>query len=228
MNQSTGFQPINMDRSERVVIDTAALPWLESPAAGIARKQLEREAAETGQVTSIVRYNPGTFFPAHQHPAGEEILVLNGVFEDEHGHYPAGSYFRNPPGSSHTPGSSAGCVLLVKLNMFADGDSQAVNIETDKQPWLPGLVDGLEVMPLHSFGHESTALVRWQPGTRFNPHRHFGGEEIYVLDGVFADEHGSYPTGTWLRSPDGSQHHPYTETGCIIFVKTGHLLALMA
>lgn len=226
MAESSRFEAINMDRAQRQVIATAEAQWLASPAAGVMRKPLEREAAESGQVTSIVRYEAGTFFPAHQHPAGEEILVLSGTFEDEHGRYPAGSYFRNPPGSSHSPGSSEGCELLVKLNMFQRDDLQPVNIATTTEAWLPGLVDGLSVMPLHQYNGEQTALVRWQPGTRFSRHRHAGGEEIYVIDGVFEDEHGRYGPGSWLRSPDNSEHQPFSEQGCTIWVKTGHLAHL--
>lgn len=88
---------LNMDRSQRMAVDTGNLEWEASPVAGVWRKKLEREAAESGQVTSVVRYAPGTCFTAHSHPLGEEILVLEGVFSDEHGDYPAGAYLRNPP-----------------------------------------------------------------------------------------------------------------------------------
>jgi len=97
-------------------------------------------------------------------------------------------------------------------------------IDTLKTPWLPGLVPGLRVMPLHSFGTEHTALVEWAPGTVFQKHTHFGGEEILVLRGVFEDEHGSYPEGTWIRSPHLSSHTPRSPSGTTILVKTGHLL----
>jgi anti-sigma factor ChrR (cupin superfamily) len=78
-------------------------------------------------------------------------------------------------------------------------------------------------MPLHQFGNEHVALVKWEPGTRFVNHSHPGGEEIFVLSGTFADEHGTYNEGTWLRNPPGSTHSPYSEEGCVIYVKTGHL-----
>jgi len=90
-------------------------------------------------------------------------------------------------------------------------------------PWFPGLVDGLSVLPLSEFGTQHTAMVRWAPGTFFSPHRHYGGEEIFVVDGVFEDEHGRYPTGTWIRGPHLSQHQPFSREGCLILVKTGHL-----
>ncbi|MCW8884730.1 MAG: cupin domain-containing protein [Motiliproteus sp.] len=221
---------LNMDRSQRLVIDTDAMEWQPSPAAGVNRKPLEREAAESGQVTSVVEYLPGSQFASHLHPMGEEIMVLDGVFEDENGRYPAGTYLRNPPGSQHAPASREGCRLLVKLNMFQSQDQAPVRIDTAQQGWLPGLVDGLSVMPLHQFAQdgfsEQVALVRWQPGTRFNPHSHFGGEEIFVLEGRFEDEFGAYPAGTWIRNPDNSRHQPFSEQGCLILVKTGHLARL--
>ena len=82
---------------------------------------------------------------------------------------------------------------------------------------------GLQVLPLHALGTEHAALVRWAPGTKFQAHTHWGGEEIYVLEGVFSDEHGDYPAGTWLRSPHMSVHNPYSDAGCLIYVKVGHL-----
>lgn len=214
---------INMDRSRRIVINTARAAWVQSPAKGVWRKPLEREAAESGQVTSVVRYEPNSVFSAHNHPNGEEIYVLAGVFEDEWGRYPAGSYFRNPPGSSHTPSSVEGCLLLVKLNMFQAGDERSVCLDTEALAWSPGIAEGLSVKSLHSFGTEHTALVRWQPGTEFHTHTHPGGEEIFVLDGVFEDEQGSYAKGSWLRNPPYSQHRPFSTNGCTILVKTGHM-----
>jgi Anti-sigma factor len=107
-------------------------------------------------------------------------------------------------------------------------DQQQLVINTKKKAWLPGLVKGLEVMPLHAFGSEHLALVRWAPGTVFQPHGHPGGEEILVLAGIFQDEHGTYPVGSWLRNPPGSVHKPWSEAGCTIWVKTGHLPETMA
>jgi anti-sigma factor ChrR (cupin superfamily) len=157
------------------------------------------------------------------HTGGEEILVLEGTFADDSGAYGPGTYLRNPPGSAHAPFSPDGCTLLVKLRHMAEDDTQRVAVDTRQAEWYPGMVSGLSVMPLHSFEGQHTALVRWAPGTFFNPHRHFGGEEIFVLDGVFEDEHGRYPQGSWLRSPHLSQHQPFSREGCLIFVKTGHL-----
>ncbi len=213
---------LNMNFNQRVVINTTEQAWQASPSKTVWRKPLEREAQESGHTTSVVKYDAGASFNQHSHPLGEEILVLEGVFSDERGDYPAGTYIRNPPGSKHSPFSREGCVILVKLNQFNSADLEEVRIDTTSTPWLPGQ-GGLQVMPLHNFEHEHVALVKWPVGEVFKPHRHFGGEEIFVLSGTFKDEHGSYEKGSWLRNPHLSQHHPYVDEETVIWVKTGHL-----
>ena len=214
---------INEDYSQRIVLNTEEMPWIAAPAAGVERRMLERSGAESGRATSIVKYAPGARFPEHQHPGGEELLVLSGVFSDAAGDYPAGSYVRNPPGSKHAPFSHGGCVMLVKLQQFAADDLGTTRLDTHQTQWLPGMVPGLSVMPLHAFGAEHTALVRWAAGTVFKRHQHWGGEEIFVVSGTFQDEYASYPAGSWLRSPHLSAHTPFSTDGCLIYVKTGHL-----
>ena len=212
----------NLDMSRIVVINHHDQEWQASPMAGVKRISLEREAAESGHVSSIVQYAAGSHFSEHFHPQGEEIFVLEGVFSDENGDYPAGSYLRNPPGSHHAPFSEGGCTLFVKLNQFKQGDQTQLAINTNEQSWLQGQ-GGLTVMPLHEFEGSSTALVHWPAGERFAPHKHWGGEEIMVLKGEFKDEHGSYPKGTWIRSPHLSQHFPFVDEETVILVKVGHL-----
>ena len=211
-----------MNFARRIVIATADQSWQASPMTGVERKPLARENVESGHATSIVRYAPGSRFDYHSHPLGEEIFVLEGVFSDENGDYPAGTYLRNPPGSGHAPFSTLGCILFVKLCQFSLDDKETVRINTTSQPWLPGQ-GGLKVMPLHSFEGQSTALVHWPANEVFAPHRHFGGEEILVLCGTFMDELGEYPRHTWIRSPHMSQHHPFVKEETMILVKTGHL-----
>ena len=213
---------LNMDFAKKVVIRSDELDWQKSPMEGVLRKPLAREEAERGHATSIVRYEAGARFRTHEHPLGEEILVLDGTFSDEHGDFGPGTYFRNPPGTSHAPFSENGCTLFVKLHQFQPNDTQPVCIDTCTAAWLPGQ-GGLEVMPLHDFEGEHTALVKWPAGEVFQPHKHFGGEEIFVLSGEFYDEHDRYPKGTWIRSPHMSQHHPFVEQETIILVKVGHL-----
>jgi anti-sigma factor ChrR (cupin superfamily) len=214
---------INSDYTQRVVLNHQDLSWVASPELGVERKMLERLGDEVAKATSIVRYQPGTKFKAHTHDLGEEILVLEGVFSDELGDYPAGTYIMNPPGSSHAPFSEPGCTLFVKLRHLGPDQVEREIIDTKSTEWLQGMVPGLHVMPLMRQGTGST-LVHWAPQTYFNPHKHYGGEEIFVVDGVFEDEHGRYPAGSWIRSPHMSLHQPFSKEGCTIFVKTGHLI----
>lgn len=215
---------LNADYSHRCVIDSNALAWQHSPSPLVHRRLLERDGGEVARATSVVRYAPGATFDSHLHELGEEILVLDGTLSDEHGDYGPGTYIKNPPGSSHAPFSADGCTLFVKLRHLDPQDQERVVVDTVRAPWFQGLVQGLTVLPLSEFGTSHTAMVRWAPGTYFNPHRHFGGEEIYVVDGVFLDEYGNYPKGSWIRSPHLSQHKPFSVEGCLILVKTGHLL----
>lgn len=217
---------VNADRTRRVVVDTGLMRWEPSPSGTVWRKPLYREGGELGPVTSLVRYAPGGAFREHAHPEGEEILVLEGVFSDELGDYPAGTFLMNPHGSRHSPRSGPGCTLLVRLRQYAGADRPRLVEDTRaRSGWRPGLIDGLSVRPLYSQGGypEHVALVRWEPGTRFESHTHWGGEEIFVLEGELADEHGRYREGTWIRSPHMSQHTPFSEGGCLIYVRVGGL-----
>lgn len=213
---------LNMDFTQRIFLFSEQQSWVSSRSPQVLRKPFEREQAEQGRATSIVRFEANSHFPEHVHPMGEEILVLSGVFSDERGDYGPGTYLRNPPGSRHSPYSAEGCDLFVKLDHFDPADTATVCIDTQATAWLPGQ-GRLEVMPLHDFGGEHTALVKWPAGEVFQPHTHFGGEEILVLSGEFKDEYGSYPRGTWLRNPHMSKHHPFVDEPTVILVKVGHL-----
>ena len=218
---------LNADFDQRVVIRPGDVDWVASPMAGVDRQMLDRVGTEVARATSFVRYAPNSYFSEHTHGGGEEFFVLEGVFSDEHGDYPAGTYVRNPIGSKHTPHSENGTTIFVKLHQFEAEDTEQKVIQTREATFLPGAAPGLSVLPLHNHGTESVALVKWEPGTQFTPHIHFGGEEILVLEGVFQDEHGRYPKGSWLRSPHGSRHTPWSDDGALIYVKTGHLTTLL-
>lgn len=213
---------LNMDFTRAACLLAKDRQWVKSPADGVSRIPLEREAAESGHTTSFVRFEPGSFFPQHVHPHGEEIYVLEGVFSDENGDYPAGTYIRNPPGSQHKPFTKPGCTLFVKLDQFQKDDNEQVVIRPEERQWQPG-IGNLKVLPLHNHKTESTALVHWPANEVFQPHTHWGGEEIVVIKGKFIDEYGEYPAGSWIRSPHMSKHFPRVEEETLILVKVGHL-----
>ncbi len=215
---------INADFTQIATADTKAMDWVPSPLAGVERKMLDRIGDEVARATSIVRYAPGNFFSPHSHAMGEEFLVLEGVFEDEHGKYPAGTYVRNPWGTAHTPSSAEGCTLFVKLRQFEEADQNRFSIDTKSAEFGPHRVEGLSVLPLHEFGDEYVRLVKFDPETQVPLHAHAGGEEILVLEGDLHDETGNYSPGCWVRFPDGRQHTPNAgPDGALIWVKSGHL-----
>ncbi len=216
---------VNSDFSQRVAIDTASLPWLPSPQAGVERRMLDRIGGEVARATSIVRYARESAFPAHEHGLGEEFLVLEGVFSDEHGDYSKGTYVRNPPGSRHTPRTGPGCVILVKLRQMHAGDSQRIVIDTAAGTWQPAEASGHSRQRLYSAGSggEIVTLERLDPNARLEAYECSGGEELFVLAGDLHDEHGHYGAGTWLRSPHGHRHSLSTRAGATYWSKRGHL-----
>src|SRR6476659_2587269 len=123
---------LNADFTKRATVHAATLDWKASPMPGVERRMLDRIGDEVARATTIVRYAPGSQFSPHTHGGGEEFLVLEGVFQDEHGDYPVGSYVRNPPQSRHTPRSDPGCVLFVKLPQFDPNDRQHVRLDTGR------------------------------------------------------------------------------------------------
>lgn len=217
--------PLNADRRQRAVAFAADAVWL--PAAGGSAQQRWLECGR-GTGTSILKLAPGGSLPAHEHEGGEEFLVLAGSCEDEHGRYAFGTYGRNPPGSCHRLLSPAGCALFVKEGQLHPADGARVLIDTLSAEWFPGVVKGIATLPLHRFGSELVSLVRFAAGTVFPPHGHPAGEEILVLEGTLEDEDDAYPAGTWLRQPPGSRHRPFSLTGCLLYVKIGHLPAVTA
>src|SRR5258706_1523941 len=156
---------LNADFSQRAVAHAAKLPWTPSPTAGVERRMLDGMGEEVARATSIVRYAPASAFPAHTHGGGEEFLVLEGVFQDEHGDYPAGFYIRNPPTSSHTPGSQPGCTIFVKLWQFDPADRTQLRLDTANAPFRPDAArPGVEATTLFEDWDESVRLERWAPG----------------------------------------------------------------
>jgi quercetin dioxygenase-like cupin family protein len=214
---------LNMDLSRPVVVATEDLDWVASPQPGVERRRLEREGAESGRASSIVRYAPGVSFPAHGHPAGEEYLVLEGTFSDENGDQPAGTYVRNPPGSSHAPYSSEGCTIFVKLcQMQPRGEPQVV-IDTRQGVWRDGLRAGHETQRLFEGPGEIVTLERLSPDVELPALPASGGLEILVLQGQLQVNGESHAARTWLRLPAGCTVQLASGTGAYFWAKRGHL-----
>jgi anti-sigma factor ChrR (cupin superfamily) len=216
---------LNSDFGSRAAVHAGRLDWTPSPIPGVDRRMLDRVGQEVARGTSIVRYAPGSHFSSHTHGGGEEFLVLEGVFQDERGDFPAGSYVRNPPTSSHTPRSDPGCTIFVKLWQFDPDDRSRVRLDTTLAAFVsvPGQ-PGVEAAPLFHDSHERVRLERWAPGAAIElplP----GGIELLVLGGGFTEGGECFETQSWLRLPAGATLRAVAgPQGCRVWVKTGHLL----
>ncbi|WP_026606238.1 cupin domain-containing protein [Methylocapsa acidiphila] len=214
---------IRADFSQRVVVRPGETDWVPSPQPGVDRLMLDRIGGEIARATSLVRFSPGAFFPFHEHGGGEEFFVLDGLFEDEYGRYPAGAYVRDPIGSSHAPFATDGCTIFVKLWQFASEDQARVVVDTASAAWKQTQTPGLATMSLHAFAGVSTSLMRLAPGLvvarRLDPR----GEEILVIEGALSDADGEYSKGAWIRDPGGRETVFSSQEGCILLTKTGHL-----
>lgn len=205
---------IHADFSQRVLIDTEDLAWVPSPMAGVDRRMLDRIGDEVARATSIVRYAPGSQFSAHTHTGGEEFIVLDGTFQDEHGDYPAGTYVRNPPTTSHTPGAADGCVMFVKLWQFDADDRNQFRVHMD---------NGTPCNTLHQDARETVRFMTLEAHQKLNESPS-GGAEILILTGTAHEGGDTLKTGAWLRLPDGaSLNLSAGESGTKLWIKTGHL-----
>lgn len=215
---------LNADFSKRVAVHAARLRWTASPVPGVERRMLDRIGDEVARATSVVRYAANSRFSPHVHDEGEEFLVLEGVFQDEHGDFPAGTYVRNPPHSRHTPGSATGCVLFVKLRQFEPADRTPVRLDTSKAPMhvVPGR-RGVEAMRLFHDEREEVRLERWAANAEVTLEPE-GGIEILVLEGSFTESGETFSEQSWLRLPvRGRLAARAGPQGCRIWVKEGHL-----
>ena len=210
---------IHDDFSQRVVLDTEGMEWVPSPMAGVERKMLDRLGAETGRATSLVRYAPGSYFSPHVHEGGEEFLVLDGVFSDETGDYPAGTYVRNPIGSGHKPYSENGCIIFVKLWQFSPDDDQQFSVKLDQN--FDG--DMINIQLLHQYNNESVCIVALPKGLEYTISEDLKGSEVLILSGQLSGKAMDYPAKSWLRNPSGFSAILKAEESSIFYLKTGHL-----
>jgi hypothetical protein len=201
---------------------TSELPWTATATPGVEKKVLVDWNELSMHEVSIFRLEPGARLPSFRAGWGVEVVVLEGSWQLPEGILKENGYSRRPPGEAGSGSTPTGCTLFVRSGPFAEDDQDLVHSQAGEEPWFAGH-GNLRVKSLHSIGSEGTALVHWPTGERFIPHRHWRGEEIFVLSGIFRDEHGTYPQGTWIQSPHLSTHHPFVEEETVIFVKTGHL-----
>jgi len=215
---------LNADFTKRVLVHSDEVEWLASPMPGVERRMLDRIGDEVARATTIVRYAPGSHFSAHVHTGGEEFIVLEGVFQDEHGNFPVGSYIRNFPTSSHTPGSELGCIIFVKLWQFDLDDRTPVKIDMNKMGSVKDADrSGVSVMPLFQDERETVQLEKWDANTEIDFDLPEGGEFL-VMEGGFEEGGEVLRQYSWLRLPKGSRLEAKAgPKGAKVWMKTRHL-----
>ena len=212
---------LNADFSAPVIVDSEQLDWIASPMKGVDRRMLDRIGDEVARATSIVRYAKGSSFSAHTHTGGEEFIVLEGVFQDEHGDYPAGTYVRNPPTTAHTPSSAEGCTIFVKLWQFDMQDRHQFRKTMADE--LGAVIDGVAQAELHRDAREVVSYVSLQSDAKLDV-SDTGGIEVLLLSGSIRFRGETLGQGAWLRLPDGEALSLAAGLdGATLWMKTGHL-----
>lgn len=215
---------INALFNQRTVVHSAESAWLESPMKGVLRRPLDRVGAEVARATSIVKYLPNSNFSSHVHTGGEEFFVLDGVFQDEHGDYPVGSYIRNPPQSMHTPRSDLGCVIFVKLWQFQPEDRKHIRLDSNAiQKVLHSHEKNATVIPLYNDPYEDVSIQYWKPNSTIQLPAS-DGLEVFVLSGSFGEGTDELNAQSWLRLPIGAALNALTgNDGAKVWLKSNHL-----
>lgn len=215
---------VNADFQQRVAQRTSEMTWKASPMPGVSRRMLDRIGDEVARATSIVRYDPDSQFSAHVHSGGEEFMVLEGVFQDEHGDFPEGTYVRNPINTAHTPASESGCTIFVKLWQFHPEEKEILRVDTDAMELAPVAGrDGVSAGILYKDEHEEVRVETWAPNTDFEV-SDARGVEILVLRGEFTSDDERFDKHAWIRLPEHEVARISTGTeGARVWVKTGHL-----
>jgi len=198
-----------------------SLDWVPSPSETVWRRTLYREGGEPGPVTSFVRFTRDSRFPPHGHPEGEEILVLEGVFSDETGDYPAGTFLLNPSGSAHSPGSREGCLLFVHLRQYAGTGRAQCALDTNAQAWRPTANERVLEKLLYSQEgfSERISLQLWHPGAHVTLPPADRHREILILQGGLDGSPGAHRATTWLRFPASHTVELHSGTGATVYFR---------
>ncbi|MEM9582923.1 MAG: cupin domain-containing protein [Pseudomonadota bacterium] len=212
---------LNADFSTRALVHSDEVDWLASPMPGVDRRMLDRIGGEVARATTIVRYAPDSHFSAHTHTGGEEFIVLDGVFQDEHGDFPEGTYVRNPPTSSHTPGSEPGCTIFVKLWQFDMADRTQFRKNMAEELGKPQ--NGVATALLHKDAQENVTYHHLDAGAQLTVEV-AGGIEVLMISGSMSESDDTLRKGSWLRLPDGVPLRATAgKDGAKVWMKTGHL-----
>ena len=82
---------------------------------GIFIKILRYDEATKRAPVILLKFEPGAKYPAHNHPAGEEVFVLEGEVKFGNKNLLKGDYLYTPPNGKHAVWSKNGCIMLLNI-----------------------------------------------------------------------------------------------------------------
>ena len=94
-----------------VYVQPQDMEWRPTRFEGITIKVLY-EDRDKGEMTCLLKWEPGASLPFHRHPEIEQSYVIEGSFYDHDGIARAGEYVWRRPESCHETHTDEGCVIL--------------------------------------------------------------------------------------------------------------------
>lgn len=93
-------------------------------------------------------------------------------------------------------------------------------VDPAQLPWQPSDTPGFDIVTLfcNRTTGESTVLMKVAPGAFADVHAHEMLEEIYVLEGEFADQTQRYAKGHYCIREAGALHTATSPTGCLVLL----------
>ena len=234
------------DLAVRVVLPPTETVWRATRRPGLEMRLLEHIRGETPRVSVQIRLAAGTASVSLGGSADLELLVERGEIACGAGEdaavWPARHYVRLPLDaeggavelSLRAEEDDAGegrngpdaALAYLATGHIAASDTERRRIDTtESSRWLPGPVEGTEVMPLHGHGTSNVMMIRWLGAVAFRPRLDPLGEEVLVVSGCLQDADGEYPAGTWIRNPVPAWQSWSGDPGTLVYYKSGHFAA---
>lgn len=221
----TAAQPhleFNVDFEKTVSVPTQSQQFAPTPMVGVERIMFERLGGEVvKRATSVVRYQPESYFESHVHAGGEEFITLSGVFSDENGDYPKGVYVRNPVTSIHRPHSKDGCEIFVKLGQMPESENQSSFVLDTTQAKWRNEDNGIASLQLWLSEYEDTQLIQLPAGSVLPEQLFDVATEFFVLDGSIQLNGEHLDTRSWTRVKPKQPIHIRSKNGATLYRKIG-------
>lgn len=103
--------------ADNQLVRSYQIEWQPLPEPGISGvfvKILQFDKETRRSPTFLLKFEAGAGYPAHNHPGGEEIYVVEGDIKLGKAHLQTGDYLYTAPDGKHSARSEKGCILLVR------------------------------------------------------------------------------------------------------------------